>query len=255
MVFTEIIEDFIPAGRANRSGLKLSGPKWITIHDTANTRAGAGAMAHARYLKGDEAAKLPVSWHFTVDDKQIVQHLPLNEVGWHAGDGLNGTGNRSSIGVEICENQDGNREKAEANAAWLVADLLQKFLLDINQVVQHNKWSGKNCPRVLRGRPNGWEQFLTAVEQNLKENIFPDVPASHWAAEAIKFVKDNSLMTGKSNGNFYPDEPLTRAQMAVVLKRFYDFLHKKPYTKNLKKKIKIRRRRKLRGELKAKFNG
>ncbi|RJX24744.1 MAG: N-acetylmuramoyl-L-alanine amidase [Dethiobacter sp.] len=243
MVFPQIIEDFIPSGRPNRSSLKLSGPKWITVHDTANTRAGADALAHARYLKGDEAAKLPVSWHFTVDDKQIVQHLPLNEVGWHAGDGLNGPGNRSSIGIEICENQDGNRQKAEANAAWLVADLLQKFGLDINQVVQHNRWSGKNCPRVLRGRLNGWDQFLTAVKQNLGENIFPDVPANHWAAEGIRFVKDNRLMAGKSDGKFYPDEPLTRAQTAVVLRRFYLFLLKKPYTnKSLKKKDKKKRR-------------
>lgn len=249
MLFTEIIEDIIPVGRPNRSGLKISGPQWITIHDTANTRAGANALAHASYLKGDAAAKIPVSWHFTVDDKQIVQHLPLNEVGWHAGDRANGTGNRSSIGVEICENQDGNREKAEANAALLVADLLQKFGLNINQIVQHNRWSGKNCPRVLRSRPNGWAQFLTAVEQNfIGENIFPDVPANHWAAEGIRFVKDNGLMAGKSDGSFYPDEPLTRAQMAVVLKRFHDLMEKKTNTENLKnEKITISRRRSFRG--------
>lgn len=232
MLVTEIIEDIIPVGRLNRSGLKLSGPKWITIHDTANTRAGADALAHARYLKGDEAASIPVSWHFTVDDQQIVQHLPLDEVGWHAGDGLNGTGNRSSIGVEICENQDGNREKAEANAALLVADLLQKLGLNINQLVQHNRWSGKNCPRVLRSRANGWTQFLTAVEKNLGENIFSDVPANHWAAEGIIFVKNNGLMTGKSDGSFFPDEPLTRAQLAVILKRFYDLMGKGVSRKN-----------------------
>jgi N-acetylmuramoyl-L-alanine amidase len=221
------VEDFIPAGRSNRPGLKLSGPEWITIHDTANTGTGADAAAHARYLKGDDAAKKLVSWHFTVDERQIVQHLPLYEVGWHAGDGLNGTGNRSSIGIEICENPDGNREKAEGNAARLVADLLSKFGLDIERVVQHNKWSGKNCPRVLRARPNGWQQFLAAVESNLRDTIFPDVPADHWAAEGIKFVKEQGLMSGKSDGKFYPDEALTRAQAATVLRRFYDFLLKK----------------------------
>jgi N-acetylmuramoyl-L-alanine amidase len=226
MLNTEIIEDFIPAGRPNRSGLKLSGPQWITIHDTANTRIGADALSHTKYLKGDQAAGIPVSWHFTVDDKRVVQHLPLDEVGWHAGDGLSGTGNRSSIGVEICENQDGNREKAEANAALLTADLLQKFGLNINQIVQHNRWSGKNCPGVLRSRPNGWTQFLSAVEQNLGERIFPDVPASHWAAEGIRFVKETGLMTGKIDGRFYPEEPLNRAQFAAVLKRFHDFIQK-----------------------------
>jgi N-acetylmuramoyl-L-alanine amidase len=224
MTDLKIIEDFIPVGSANRPGLQLSGPKWITIHDTANTRAGAGALAHAAYLKGKQAVDLPVSWHFTVDDRQIVQHLPLSEMGWHAGDGRNGSGNQSSIGIEICENEDGNRKIAEENAALLVANLLQKLVLDIKQVVQHNKWSGKNCPRVLRSKPDGWKQFLAAVEQILPTNIFPDVPAGHWAAADIKFVKDNKLMVGKSDGKFHPDEPLTRAQMAVVLVNYHKFL-------------------------------
>ena len=82
------------------------------------------------------------------------------------GDGrLNGTGNRSSIGLEICENSGGNREKAGGQCqARLVADLLSKFGLGIERVVQHNKWSGKNCPRVLRGKPTAGNSFLAAGE-------------------------------------------------------------------------------------------
>jgi hypothetical protein len=161
-----IVEDFIPPGRRNRPGHALT-PKYITIHDTANTRAGADALAHASYLKGNTAANIPVSWHFTVDDKVSYQHLPLNENGWHAGDGRGGVGNRQSIGIEICENQDGNRARAEANAAWLTAKLLTDFRLGIDAVRQHHDWVGKNCPRVLRGRGNGWSGFLSAVQSHL----------------------------------------------------------------------------------------
>ena len=163
----QIIQDFIPKGRRNRPGYKLT-PKYITIHDTANTQAGADARAHAQYLKGSTAASLPVSWHYTVDDKVIYQHLPLNENGWHASDGASGTGNRQSIGIEICENRDGNRAQAEANAAWLCAKLLKDFSLGLDRVKQHYDWSGKNCPRVLRGRKDGWKNFLAAVEAHLK---------------------------------------------------------------------------------------
>ena len=102
-----------------------------------------------------------------MDDKVIYQHLPLDENGWHAGDGAGGTGNRESIGIEICENQDGNRSRAEANAAWLTAKLLEAYNLGLNRVKQHYDWSGKNCPRVLRSRKNGWADFLNAVQQNL----------------------------------------------------------------------------------------
>lgn len=165
-----IIQDFIPAGRANRPGKQLIGPKYITIHDSGNASTGADALAHAKYLKGDSAASRPASWHFTVDDKNVVQNLPLGEVAWHAGDG-SGPGNSSSIGIEICENADGDRAKAEEKAAELVAFLLKTYKLGIDAIVQHNKWSGKNCPRIIRGRPGGWEGFLQKVRGKIEASI------------------------------------------------------------------------------------
>lgn len=167
-----IVKDFIPVGRRNRPGYKMRGPNYITVHSTANTSAGANARAHGKYLKG-AAANIPASWHFTVDDKEIRQHLPVTEVGWHAGDGSNGTGNRESIALEICENRDGNSQQAIANAAWLVAKMLKDHGLSKDRVRQHYDWSGKNCPRVLRNKPGGWADFLAAVEGHLKPAAAP----------------------------------------------------------------------------------
>ncbi|SFE13505.1 N-acetylmuramoyl-L-alanine amidase [Paenibacillus catalpae] len=176
-MFETVQVDMIPAGRANRPGAPLDGPYFITIHDTANPGRGANALMHAKYLKGDAAAALPVSWHFTVDDTRVVQHLPVTEHGWHAGDGSKGQGNLSSIGIEICENEDGNRTDAEARAARLVGDLLYKLKLPIEAVVQHNHWSGKNCPHIIRARKNGWEVFLDQVQTQLNEHLGEvDVP-------------------------------------------------------------------------------
>lgn len=45
-----IIQDFIPASNGNRPGYALN-PTYITIHETANTSAGANAAMHARYVK------------------------------------------------------------------------------------------------------------------------------------------------------------------------------------------------------------
>lgn len=162
------VVDFIPRGKRNRPGFKLDGPHFITIHDTANPRAGANALAHASYLKGDAAASLPVSWHFTVDDRYVIQHLPTDEVAWHAGDGAYGPGNRTSIAIEICQNADGDRAKAEGNAVALTAQLLQQFNLPLDAVVQHHRWSGKNCPNLIRARVNGWPLFLRGVEVQLE---------------------------------------------------------------------------------------
>ena len=169
----KITQSLIPKGSRNRPGYKLT-PKKITIHDTANPSKGADAAAHAVYFKSATAAAIPASVHFVVDggvdgkkSPAIYQLLPLNENGWHCGDGTNGPGNRTSIGIEICENKDGNRAVAEANAAWLTAKLLKDYKLKIVDVKQHYDWNGKNCPNVLRGRKNGWAVFLTTVEKNL----------------------------------------------------------------------------------------
>jgi len=208
----KIIEDFIPAGRRNRPGTKLTGPKYITIHDTANPAKGANALMHAKYLKRDDAANRPASWHFTVDDQNVVQHIPLNEVAWHAGDGSKGPGNTSSIAIEICENADGDRTKAEANAAELVAHLLKQFGLSIDAVVQHNRWTGKDCPRIIRHRSGGWEAFLTAVRKHLNPPTSAD-----WRAE-FAAAREWAVEQGITDGS-RPKDPVTREELWVMLYR------------------------------------
>jgi hypothetical protein len=91
-----IVQDYVPVGNSNRPGTRLS-PSSITIHNTDNSSPGANAAAHARYMKGPDAQKRQVSWHFTVDDKFVYQSLPTNEIGWHSG---THEGNSSSIGIE-----------------------------------------------------------------------------------------------------------------------------------------------------------
>ena len=160
-----IIVDLVP--KSKRPGYAMK-PEYLTIHQTGNTNPGTDAKMHNRYVHNN--APNP-SWHFTVDDKEIYQHLPLNENGWHASDGTNGPGNRKSIAIEICVNRDGNLAKAEANAAWLAAKLIK----EVNTLKpfpacmkQHYDWSKKNCPAQIRGRKNGWANFLAAVEAHLK---------------------------------------------------------------------------------------
>ncbi len=215
----EIIKEFIPVGSKNRSGIKMDGPKWITIHDTGNSNQGANAENHAKYLRSGQAS---ASWHFTVDDKQIIQHLPLDIIGWHAGDGGNGPGNRSSIGIEICENKDGDRVRAEANAAKLVAYLMKLFSLEIERVVQHNRWSGKNCPRVIRARPGGWEGFLKEVGRNM-DGKFSDI-SGHWAKGSIEYLAQLGIVNGRNDGTFAPDEPITRAEVAVMIAKTVEYM-------------------------------
>ncbi len=46
---------------------------------------------------------------------------------------------------------------------------------------------------------------------------FSDVPASHWAADWIKQLAAENITSGCSAGNYCPEAPVTRAQMAIFL--------------------------------------
>ena len=89
-----------------------------------------------------------------------MQHLPEGETAYHAGDGKAGTGNAQSIGIEICVNADGDFAKAKANAAALVRLLMEEHGIPIANVVQHNRWNGKDCPYAIRHTAGAWEAFL-----------------------------------------------------------------------------------------------
>jgi len=201
-----LTEDFIPFGRKNRPALPLLA-EFITVHDTANPAKGADAAAHAAYLKGDKAASLPVSWHFTVDDQGAVQHLPLNEIGWHAGDGR-GPGNMKSIGVEICENADGDRIKAEENAVLLVAWLLVTLNLPADRVVPHRRWTKTECPHILWPK---WGQFIDRVKIT-KYQLRPEP----WDPEMeIRILRKKGII----NSNHQPGDRVSWGELATIINR------------------------------------
>lgn len=152
----EIIKSLIPPANVNRPDAHQ--PEYITIHETGNPSKGADAAAHSKYLNG---LKEKISWHYTVDDHCAYQHLPDWEGGYHAGDG-SGDGNRKSIGIEMCVNQDGNYEQTLRNTAELVRQLMGTYGIPLSHVVQHNHWNGKDCPQQLR-KAGRWQEFLNMV--------------------------------------------------------------------------------------------
>lgn len=161
---TKFVEWIVPAGNIDIRPQNPMKARYITIHETANTERGANAEAHAKYLynQATQGTFRTASWHFTVDDKQIYQHLPTNENGWHAGDG-NGPGNRESIGIEIAVNQDGDYNKALENAKRLAGYLMNKEGIPASNIVKHQHWSGKKCPDIMISRGN-FAGFVQGIE-------------------------------------------------------------------------------------------
>lgn len=165
--------------------------EYITIHNTYNDASAANEVS---YMIGNTSS---TSFHFAVDDKEVIQGLPLNRNAWHTGDGTNGPGNRKSIGVEICYSKSGGAKyyAAEKLAIKFVAQLLKERGWSIDRVRKHQDWSGKYCPhRILsEGR---WNEVKAAIDAELKAL---GGKSSSKKTTSSKTVKNQALAQAKRN--------------------------------------------------------
>lgn len=138
-------------------------PEFVVVHNTAND---ASAQNEVKYMISNNNQ---VSFHFAVDDKEVVQGLPLDRNAWACGDGANGKGNRKGIQVEICYSKNGGIrfENAEKNAAKFIAQLLKERGWGVDKVKKHQDFSNKYCPH--RTLDKGWASFVNMVKDYLNE--------------------------------------------------------------------------------------
>ena len=147
-------------------------PTRIVIHNTAND---APAENEIKYMHNNNKEQ---SFHFAVDDKEIIQGIELNRNAWHAGDG-NGKGNREGIAIEICYSKSGGERwlKAVENAAELTAKLLKDYNFGIDKVTKHQDYSGKHCPHRILDE-YGWDNFIALVKSKLNGETKPIEPTT-----------------------------------------------------------------------------
>ncbi len=140
-------------------------PEFYVVHNTANDASAANEIAYM--IRNDNQ----VSYHYAIDDIEIVQGIPENRNGWHAGDG-NGPGNRKGIGVEICYSKSGGPKfiAAEQRAAGFIGQGLVKRGWGIGQVKKHQDFMNKHCPH--RTLDMGWQRFLDMVKAEMKGSEF-----------------------------------------------------------------------------------
>lgn len=141
---------------------------YITIHETDNTNMTADAKAHANLQKKGYSA----SWHYQVDQKEIIQSFDHKYQLFHAGDGK-GKGNMESIAIEMCVNKGNDYILTIRNTISLIKYIMEIENIPIENIVQHNKWSGKNCPRLLRAGNNGitWNQFINMIKNEKTDSV------------------------------------------------------------------------------------
>lgn len=135
--------------------------EFLCIHTTDNYNAGAKALNHAKLQKNGNSRQ--ASWQYQVDDIKAYQSFPNNYRCWHAG-----VGNNKSIAIEICVDKGSDWNKTMRNAVQLAAKILKDEKIPISKMVQHNYFTGKNCPRDIREGKGGWtwKKFVAEVKKN-----------------------------------------------------------------------------------------
>lgn len=161
----KIIQNLVPKNKYQIKCPYEMAPTRIVVHNTANDASAQNEIAYM--IKNNSE----VSFHYAVDDKEIVQGIPENRNAWHAGDGGNGKGNREGIAIEICYSKTGGSKftKAEANAVELIVDILKKYGWGIDKVTKHQDYSKKYCPH--RTLDMGWDRFIKMIEDKLNPKV------------------------------------------------------------------------------------
>ena len=175
-------------------------PTRIVVHNTANDASAQNEIAYMRRNTNT------VSFHYAVDDKEVVQGIEENRNSWNAGDGSKGKGNREGISIEICYSKSGGERfiKAEENAVELIVDILKRYGWGIDRVTKHQDYNGKNCPH--RTLDLGWDRFLKMIDAKL--NPVEKKSVTEVAKEVIsgKWGNGNDRKTKLTKAGYNYDE-------------------------------------------------
>lgn len=156
--------------------------EFIVVHNTANDASAENEIAYM--IRNDNK----VSFHYAIDDKEIVQGIPENRNAWHASDGGNGQGNRKGIAIEICYSKSGGDKfiNAEKLTAEFIAMKLKEKGWGIDKVKKHQDFTNKYCPH--RTLDMGWNRFLDMIKAHMEVPEQEQTPVSlaHRVGETVK---------------------------------------------------------------------
>lgn len=215
---------------------------YITVHETANTSPNQGAYSHARYLLNQingSIALRQASWHFTMDDKELYQHLPTDEMAWHAGDGTRkagttykdqwggtrlGGGNAHSIGIETSVAQGDDIFKIWHRTAKLSAELSREYNLPHGQVKFHQDFASKWCPQSMLRAELSWLFYEMVDFEYRMENYFTDAVVEFTSHNPEYVSNDGRVIKIPDNAQNVSFTIKVTYKGVTVEKTFYSYL-------------------------------
>ncbi len=61
------------------------------------------------------------------------------------------------------------------------------------------------------------------IPTQVSSRPYPDVDAARWSAAKIQWARNNNIVSGYTDGNFRPTQPVTRAELMAVQRRAAEF--------------------------------
>ena len=222
---------------------------FISIHYTANngdTAYNNCCFFHKEY-RGASA-------NYFVDETSIWQCVKDSDIAWAVGLSeklikagkakyYNNCRNDNSISIEMCSRNTRSDKKGDwyykdgtiKNTIWLVAYLMRKYDIPIENVVMHYDVTHKECPRPWCYDRESWLDFKRKVveekmlqelcekygENKVKtalikviEAVNDDGEPAKWAKEELQEAVEMGITDGKN-----PEMYATRQEVAIMCKR------------------------------------
>ena len=177
----KVIKKILPDKLAGKSYYKNNiNIQWIVIHNMGYKengvyKGGTNEGSYNWWAQGSGGAN--TSAHYCVDEKEIWQCLEDNWKANHCGPVRKGNyaadrgcSNSNSIGIEIADHDKTDKNKAIELAIELARFLCKKYNVPVDNVVQHNHISGKDCPKWIRDN-NKWDYIKSEIKRRNDENI------------------------------------------------------------------------------------
>ena len=174
--------------------------------------AGAAALAALHPLDFDPDDK----WDFAAGygnykDASAVAvgayYRPNEDTMFSVGGSFGGGENMVNAGVSFKVGQGNHVSTSRVAMAKEIKDLRQD-VANLNAIVNRqsaliDKLTGTNAGTI----------------QDTGNDLFPDVPANHWAYEYVTKLKQDGILTGYPDGNFDGDRMMTRYEFAAIVYR------------------------------------
>jgi N-acetylmuramoyl-L-alanine amidase len=207
----ELRKDFISNKSKKWTNRKLD-YQYITIHNNGNPKS--TAKNERAYLENPINTS-ETGYHIVIDGKEAIQVAPLDMIMYHAGEQK---GNKTSIGIEICESGDYNQ--TILNAIDIVSQLLKSKGWKSDRLRQHFDWSKKNCPRLIRSGYMGWtwDKFKSEIDKRLSDEPIGAKPTK----SPLQILQEKSIITSVSEWtSWLAEEYIDKELCHALMKNFY----------------------------------